>query len=508
MEGRNLDEIVSDGYDELEGASLAAARQQEAAAYWRSRERVGLVLADGQRAHFFSKEDETLSSGSLNSATDPRGHPSTHPAHNPARRELSRPLENGDDPRSDLPHSDSSLSITTMGDETDQDDEPYHEDPDVILIGAPDKYIDHAGREQPSPGCIDDSGVRTKRVPKYVPMNVHLGKAGGLNFGMQAVLMKLYEAGLEPPSETRPMFFAITDARHAGDERWWLHILPPFFMTNPHDETDAAVAFDKSIAFVQVAHSYLGIEANTDYLDMRNDFMFTGMAVVRDQAYGMTSCGTGGIWSITRHNQLDSYFFGRTMIEDTASSTEMFLQGRKSVYVTPFANKAAEHQLMCAVPKVSANFLEALERWDKGAVQCFCAQAATFTKGWFWLAALVYLFFGALFLVPAFWPLGLHLVLHHSVDDIKRIILHPMETWDPERLFTPEFESILAVIIPAVIWILLLLIMWVMMTCTPVRFNAILRGCVLLFNHACSSLHTPLGHAPPSIPPLAMLLPP
>ena len=40
-----------------------------------------------------------------------------------------------------------------------------------------------------------------------------------------------------------------------------------------------SVSETKSISFVQIAHSYLGIDAETDDLDMRNDFMFTGMAV-------------------------------------------------------------------------------------------------------------------------------------------------------------------------------------------------------------------------------------
>ena len=136
------------------------------------------------------------------------------------------------------------------------------------------------------------------------------------------------------------------------------------------------VIFQESIVLVQLAHHYLKMEHKTDYLDMRNDFLFTGMAVIRNQSYGMTSCGTGGIWSITRTENLGEYFYGRTMIEDTASSTEQFLLGGKSVYIAPFSNKKAHDQLMCAVPKQSANYLDALERWDTGAVQCLCAQVS------------------------------------------------------------------------------------------------------------------------------------
>merc|ERR1711871_1791307 len=114
---------------------------------------------------------------------------------------------------------------------------------------------------------------------------------------------------------------------------------------------------------------------------------------------------------------------------------------------------------MCAVPKVSANFLEALERWDKGAVQCFCAQAVTFTKSWFWVSSFVYIAVGALFLVPAFCPLGLTLVLHHSWHDILYIIYHPMAKHPGSGLFhlpfTSEFLSLVMVVVPVVIWVLL-----------------------------------------------------
>jgi len=428
----------------------AAARKEMAQTYWRSRQHVGLVLADGQRAHFFGR-DSTLTSAPSTNSLDVNNRDSTMERTN----------------------SMSSMGAGDTDPETANDvSQLYQPDPDVIRIDAKDAFIDELGREV--------SWGSGKRVPKYVPVNKHLGKAGGLNFGLQTALMKIYEAELDPPSEKLPMFFAITDARHAGDERWWLHVLPPFFATNPHDTTDGAVAFDKSIALVQVAHSYLGIKEDKDHLDMRNDFMFTGMAVVRDQAYGMTSCGTGGIWSITQDDGLQDYFFGRTMIEDTASSTEVFLQGRKSVYVTPFANKPAEQQLMCAVPKVSANFLEALERWDKGAVQCFCAQAATFTKSWFWISLLVYGMMAALFLTPAFWPMGLNLVLHHEWSDIWTVVTNPTS---PSGSITDEFMSILMIVVPATIWVLILIFMLLFQTCAPVRFNFGLRYTVLFFNH-------------------------
>merc|ERR1719230_2485283 len=69
------------------------------------------------------------------------------------------------------------------------------------------------------------------------------------------------------------------------------------------------------------------------------------------------------------------------MIEDTSSSHDKFLLGKRSVYIPP--TRGTNKQLMRAVPKVSANYLDALERWDTGAVQCFIAQAVT--AKWFYV---------------------------------------------------------------------------------------------------------------------------
>ena len=93
----------------------------------------------------------------------------------------------------------------------------------------------------------------------------------------------------------------------------------------------------------------------------------------------MTSCGTGGIWALTSNENVDDFFFGRTMIEDTTSTHKYFLQGFYSKYIPPLRSSK---QLMRAVPKVSANYLEALERWDTGAVQSLLTQGIP--RAWFW----------------------------------------------------------------------------------------------------------------------------
>ena len=84
---------------------------------------------------------------------------------------------------------------------------------------------------------------------KYDCLNTHLGKAGGLNFGLHAVAMLLFEAREPPPSPTFPLLFGIVDARHACDQRFWIHVMPPFFTADEH----SAVSMEPDIGFVQVA---------------------------------------------------------------------------------------------------------------------------------------------------------------------------------------------------------------------------------------------------------------
>ncbi|KAL1504388.1 hypothetical protein AB1Y20_010794 [Prymnesium parvum] len=303
------------------------------------------------------------------------------------------------------------------------------------------------------------------KLSEYQLLSTHLGKAGGLNFGMHCVLMNLYEKGEAPPSESNPLFYGIVDARHAVDDRFWMHVLPSFFFT----DSRANVSFQKDIALVQIAHSYLGMTHTTDHLDMRNDFLFTGMAVIRNQCYGMTSCGTGGIWAVTQSENLDEYFYGRTMIEDTASSTEAFLAGRKAVYVAPFSNKPSEAQLMCAVPKVSANYLEALERWDTGAVQCLCAQGLP--KLWFWVCFGLQLFTFAMILIPAWYPLGVMLNIH-SEKKLKEVISNAF-----------DYNEITVCLIAGFVWLTYLMIFLVTACFAPHTTNRLLRYFILLFNH-------------------------
>merc|ERR1719271_1451358 len=113
----------------------------------------------------------------------------------------------------------------------------------------------------------------------------------------------------------------------------------------------------------------------------------------------MTSAGTGGIWSVTTHEHISDFFFGRTMIEDTTSTHKYFLQGFYSKYIPPLMGGPTK-QLMRAVPKVSANYLEALERWDTDAVQILISLSMPSPS--FWLVLLYMVSLTTCVVLPTF----------------------------------------------------------------------------------------------------------
>ena len=73
----------------------------------------------------------------------------------------------------------------------------------------------------------EDCVGKKKKIVELLPdklqlLNTHLGKAGGLNFGLEAVLHTLYKYQgddgsaytIPLPSKRRPLILAICDARH------------------------------------------------------------------------------------------------------------------------------------------------------------------------------------------------------------------------------------------------------------------------------------------------------
>lgn len=263
------------------------------------------------------------------------------------------------------------------------------------------------GEPAPPPPHPSTEAVATDDVSVFNP---HLGKAGGLNFGLQAAVATLYAEGYAPPSASRPLLFAILDARHAASADLWPMALPPFFAQASYSSggapgaegAPALLAFQRDVAFVQFAHAYIGVNDATDSFDMQQEFLFKGMGVMRDHAGAMTSCGSGGVWSldIADLNELGQYFYGRSMIEDTATSAVEFLRGRSSAYVAPLVTRPAHAQPMSAVPKTGRHHVEALERWDVGAIQCLWVLGMG--NSWFWLQLLAWVAALCAMLAPSF----------------------------------------------------------------------------------------------------------
>ena len=148
------------------------------------------------------------------------------------------------------------------------------------------------------------------------------------------------------------------------------------------------------------------------------------------------------------------------MIEDTTSTHKYFLQGFYSKYIPPLRHPAK--QLMRAVPKVSANYLEALERWDTGAVQSLLTQGLP--RAWFWctLAFLIIIF--AAIIAPA---------LTASVR-FEEMIARP---WDPQHLVSTILIYYSFTVLTSFILGVVLLAHF-----SPATLNWLLRFLICFFN--------------------------
>ena len=107
-------------------------------------------------------------------------------------------------------------------------------------------YTDLQLGDTDAPSAQVNEGVARKRVEKLRVLNTHLGKAGGLNFGIEAILRMDI---VHKPSQAHPMIFAIVDARHSSDSRWWQHILPSFFEVHSIEDR---VMFNPDVVLCQV----------------------------------------------------------------------------------------------------------------------------------------------------------------------------------------------------------------------------------------------------------------
>ena len=80
---------------------------------------------------------------------------------------------------------------------------------------------------------------------------------------------------------------------------------------------------------------------------------------IRDGVGAVTSCGTNCVWALEKGFEYEE----RTMIEDTATSHKVLLSGYEGTY--------HYEKLIFGTPKENKDFLAAVFRWSRGAVQLF-----------------------------------------------------------------------------------------------------------------------------------------
>jgi len=313
-----------------------------------------------------------------------------------------------------------------------------------------------------------DPGSKSEKKRDIQVYNQHLGKAGGLNFGLEAIF-KI--KGVRLPTTKHPLMFGIIDARHSCDGRFWCEVLPAFFLLT--GDSDEHVVFDPDICLCQLPHSYIGTAFETDKLDMRNDFLFSGMGIVRDRSYGMTSCGTGGIWSVTTHEDANKFFYGRCMIEDTSTTHCKFMQGKCSVYLP--TKRGTNDQLMRAIPKVSANYLEALERWDTGAIQILISLSMPSPS--FWLVLLYMVSLTTCVLLPTFTHFSAHDALYYFFSGAGRN--DPVLQADLDQNLALD---IIMLLVSAIFFATTFAVLIFLSITAPRKLNYLLRYLIILFN--------------------------
>jgi len=123
---------------------------------------------------------------------------------------------------------------------------------------------------------------------------------------------------------------------------------------------------DRPVAFVQLPQSFNSLTLDNDIFDMRNEYLFRLANNIRSGVGAITSCGTNAVWNYDIKFQatpLEHRFNEDTMIEDTASSHDVIIAGRKGVYHF--------ERLVLGARKGTNDYLAAVFRWSKGAVQLF-----------------------------------------------------------------------------------------------------------------------------------------
>jgi len=182
------------------------------------------------------------------------------------------------------------------------------------------------------------------------------GKAGGMNFSVR-LLEDREQLELALGLKAAPpnlKLYSIFDCRHMVTPGFWEQTILHFFR-----DSGGVVRREESVMYCQVPQNFVGIELKTDYLDMQNEYLFRYVNCIRDGVGAVTSCGTNCVWALERGFEYEE----RTMIEDTATSHKVLLSGYEGTY--------HYEKLIFGTPKDNKDFLAAVFRWSRGAVQLF-----------------------------------------------------------------------------------------------------------------------------------------
>lgn len=262
------------------------------------------------------------------------------------------------------------------------------------LLKAEDKVADHLhqGEEALIP------------IELLQPLRESRGKSGGMNHAMEILnfylrhhssTMKVmkknyeYERSLNkafaienekrvmslddvPENSTKKetracLLFAIFDCRHMATQGYWDVVVPYFYKyRNLNNPWSRGLAIDRPVAFVQLPQTFNSLTIDNDIFDMRNEYLFRLANNVRSGVGAITSCGTNAVWNYDlffQQDPLEHRFNEDTMIEDTASSHDVIIAGRKGVYHF--------ERLVLGARKGTTDYLAAVFRWSRGAVQLF-----------------------------------------------------------------------------------------------------------------------------------------
>jgi len=211
-----------------------------------------------------------------------------------------------------------------------------------------------------------------------VPLRTSRGKAGGLNFveNYLSIYADKPQNLYGDERDNAPCLFSICDARHQFQTDFF-HTTIPYFFTEDQE-------LNKYVGFTQCPQFFPEMEDKLDYLDNNNAQFFRLNCMIRNCCGGVSSCGTNGTWMI-RHPEGDlvweqekrrvrdseskrkskEYVERRTFhesckVEDTASSLQQVLRGRRSQFIN--------RRLSYGMAKNPVDYLAAVQRWAEGGV--------------------------------------------------------------------------------------------------------------------------------------------